>query len=97
MLDIKAGEVVILYSHVNDLFVWFDYLRPIQLFFSYVQTGLPGLNQYWALINVPCSGTQCSDAGEAWTRNPSVSSQAFYHRAAALPHVNGALSLASLQ
>ena len=31
---------------VADLFVWFDYLRPSQQFFSYVGTGLPGLHQY---------------------------------------------------
>ena len=30
-------------------------------------------------------GPQCSDAGEARTRSPSVSSQAFYHRVTALP------------
>ena len=32
-----------------------------------------------------CSRTQCSDAGEAQTRCPSVSSQALYHWATALP------------
>ena len=32
-----------------------------------------------------CSRTQCSDAGEARTRGPSVSSQALYHWATALP------------
>ena len=30
-------------------------------------------------------GLQRSDAGEARTRDPSVSSQALYHRATALP------------
>ena len=30
-------------------------------------------------------GPQRSDAGEAWTRGPSVSSQALYHWATALP------------
>ena len=30
---------------------------------------------------------QCSDASEARTRGPSVSSQAFYHWATALPHL----------
>ena len=30
-------------------------------------------------------GPQRSDAGEAWTRSPSVSSQALYHWATALP------------
>ena len=46
--------------------------------FSYKATGLPGLNQYYARINVSCSRTQSSDAGEARTRGPSVSSQALY-------------------
>ena len=36
-------------------------------------------------INVPCSRTQRSGAGEARTRGPSVSSQALYHLATALP------------
>ena len=30
----------------NLTFVWFDSLRPSQQFFSYVGTGLPGMNQY---------------------------------------------------
>ena len=47
--------------------------------FSYVGTGLPGLNQYKARINVSCSRTQHSDAGKARTPDPSVSSQALYH------------------
>ena len=33
-------------------------------------------------------GTQRSDAGEAQTRGPSVSSQALYHWATALPTVS---------
>ena len=32
-------------------------------------------------------GPQRSDAGEARTRGPSVSSQALYHWATALPHI----------
>ena len=32
-----------------------------------------------------CSRTQCSEAGEAQTRGPSVSSQALYHCATAFP------------
>ena len=37
-------------------------------------------------IKVSCSRTQLSDAGEAWTPSPSVSSrQALYHWATALP------------
>ena len=37
------------------LLVWFDSLRPSEHFFSYVGTGLQGLNQYKARINVFCS------------------------------------------
>ena len=41
--------------------------------FSYIGTGIPGLNQYYARINVSYSRTQHSDAGEArpaapWSR-----------------------------
>ena len=61
------------------LFVWFDSLRHSQQFFSYAGTCLPGLNQYKARINVSCTSTEHSDPGEAWTFNPSVSSQALYH------------------
>ena len=50
----------------------------VSKFFSYVGTGLPGLNQYKARINVSCSRTQYS---EARTPNPSISRQALYHRA----------------
>ena len=39
-------------------FFLFDYLRPSQQSFSYVETGLRGLNQYLARINVFCSRTQ---------------------------------------
>ena len=60
-------------------FVWFESLCPSQQFFSYVGTGLPGLNQYSARINVSYSRTQCSIADETQTGNPSVSSQALYH------------------
>ena len=65
------------------LLIWF--FTSHQQSFSYVGTGLPGLNQYKARINVSCSRTQRSDAGEARTCGPSVSSQALYHWATALP------------
>ena len=71
------------------LFVWFDSLCRSQQFFSYVGTGLPGLNQYWARINESCSRTQCSNASEARIRNPSVLSQALYHWATAALLWNG--------
>ena len=54
------------------LFCLFDSLRPSQQSFSYVGTG--GLNQYYAKINVSCSMTRRSDAGEARNRGPLVSS-----------------------
>ena len=66
-------------------FVWFDSLCPSQQFFSYVGTGLPGLNQYQARINVSCSRTQHRDASEARTWGPSVSSQVLYNWATVLP------------
>ena len=56
--------------------------------FSYKGMGLPGLNQDKARINVSCSRTQRSDAGDALTQGPSVSSQALYHWATALLGVN---------
>ena len=56
------------------LFCLFDSLRPSQQSFSYVGTGLPGPNQYYARINVSCSMTRRSDAGEARNRGPLVSS-----------------------
>ena len=56
------------------LFCLFDSLRPSQQSFSYVGTSLPGLNQYYARINVSCSMTRRSDAGEARNRGPLVSS-----------------------
>ena len=57
---------------------------PQQQSFCYVRTDLPGLNQYYARINVSCSRTQFSDVGEARTHGPSVLSQALYHTATAL-------------
>ena len=73
-------------SRHMSLFVWFDSLHPSQQSFSYVRMDIPGLNQFWARrINVSCSRTQHSDASEALTRGPSVSSQALYHWATALP------------
>ena len=45
------------------------------IYLSYVGTGFAGLNQYLARINISCSRTQHSEAGEART----VSSQVLYH------------------
>ena len=67
------------------LFVWFDFLRPInnlsvkqgQVFLGWTSTKLG----YMCLAQ----GPQRSDAREARTRGPSVSSQALYHSATALP------------
>ena len=78
----------VLFSFQFCLFVWFDSLHPSPQIFSYVGTGLPGLNQYQARINLSCSKTQHSDAGEARTSNLSVSSQALYYWATALPPIS---------
>ena len=72
-----------MHTLANSLFDLILYVH--QQSFSYAGTGLPGLNQYQARINVSCSRPQGSDAGEARTRSLSVSSQALYHRATALP------------
>ena len=56
-----------------------DSLCPSQQSFSYARTGLIGLNQYKAMMNVSCSRAQRSDAGEARIRNHSVLSIALYH------------------
>ena len=72
-------------NHSMILFGWFDSLCPSQQFFSYVRMDIPGLNQYLTRINVSCSRIQHSNAGEAWTCFPSVSSQALYHWATMLP------------
>ena len=63
--------------------IWF--FTAHQQSFSYVGTGLPGLNQYQAIINVSCTRTQRNDAGEAPTHGPSVSIEALYHWTPALP------------
>ena len=47
--------------------------------FRHIGAGRPRFNQYFASINVSCSRTQGSDAGEARTRGSTVSSQALYH------------------
>ena len=63
--------------------IWF--FTSHQQSFSYVGTGLPGLNQYYARINVSCSRTTTQWCRWGTTRDPSVSSQALYHWATALP------------
>ena len=73
---------------IHPYFVCLIFLHSSQKFFSYVGTGLPGLNQYLARINVSFSKTRHSDAGEARTHGPSVSSQALYHWATVLPKKN---------
>ena len=50
-----------MYMHNLSLcFVCSDSLHPSQQFFTYVETGLPGLNQYLAEDKVSCSRTQHS-------------------------------------
>ena len=46
-------------------FVWFNSLHPRQKKFSYVRTGLPGLEPVLSKDYVSCSRTQHSDASEA--------------------------------
>ena len=53
-------------KHSIFCFIWFFTFH--QQSFSYLWTGLPGLNQYYAKINVSCSRPQRSDAGKARTQ-----------------------------
>ena len=74
------AEIVMGRNWHGPILLWAEMTR------NHVKTGLPGLNQYLARINVPCSRTQRSDTSEAQTRSPLVFSQALYHWATALPH-----------
>ena len=67
------------------LFIWFDSLRPINNLS--VKQGWVFLGWTSTKLGYMClaQGPQRSDAGEARTRSPSVSSQALYHWATALP------------
>ena len=67
------------------LFVWFDSLCPINNLS--VKQGRVFLGWTSTKLGKMClaQGLQHSDAGEARTRGPSVSSQALYHWATALP------------
>ena len=55
-----------------------DSLRPTHNF-QLCQEGISALNKYSAGLNMSCARSQRSDAREARSRNPSVSSQALYH------------------
>ena len=66
----------------TDLFCLIWFLTSHQQCFSYKGTGLPGLNQYLARINVLALGHK---AVTPLRLEPSVSSQALYHWATALP------------
>ena len=59
--------------------------------FSYMETDFPELNQYYARINVSCSRTQRSDAGEARTRGPSV--RVKHYTTEPLPSLHQALDI----
>ena len=67
------------------VFFLFDSLRPINNLS--VKQGRVFLGRTSTKLGKMClaQGPQCSDAGEARTRGPSVSSQALYHGATALP------------
>ena len=72
---------------IKSIFVWFDSLHPINNLS--VKQGRVFLGWTSTKIGWMClpKGPQCSDAGEARTRGPSVSSQALYHWATALPNL----------
>ena len=87
-------ELAILHKVVAGMlilrsFVWFDSLRPI-INLS-VKQGWVFLG--WTSTKLPAQGPQHTVAGEARTRGPSVSSQAFYHWATALPDIEKLLPL----
>ena len=67
-------------------FVWFDFLRPINNLS--VKQGRVFLGWTSTKQGKMClaQGPKRSHVGEAWTRGPSVSSQALYHWATALPY-----------
>ena len=67
------------------IFVWFDSLRPIDNLS--VKQGRVFLGSTSTKLGYMClaQGQQRSDAGEAQTRDPSVSSQALCHWATVLP------------
>ena len=69
------------------LFVWFDSLRPIHTLS--VNQGRVFLGWTSTKLGSMClaQGPQRSDTGEARTRGPSMSSQALYHWATALPRI----------
>ena len=63
---------------ILNLLVWFDFLHPIQQFFSHIGTvflALTGTTE----DKVSCSRTQPSATGKARALNPSILSQALYH------------------
>ena len=66
------------------IFVWFDPLHPINNLS--VKQGRVFLGWISTKLGKMClaQGPQCSEAGEARTRGPSVLSQALYHWATAL-------------
>ena len=88
MYNVKGLKVVQIFTQVGffECVCLFDLILYVpSTTFQLCRDDLPGLNQYYARINVSSSKTQHSDAGEARTRGPLVSRQAFYHYATALP------------
>ena len=61
-----------------DYFVSVDALRPDQ-HFSIMSGYFPGFNQYLEKDRVSFSWTQHSASGKIRARDPSISSQSFYH------------------
>ena len=69
--------------HDHVLLIWF--FTSTQQSFSYAGRFFLGLTSTKLGLMCLAQGPQGSDAGEARTRYPSVSSQALYHWATALP------------
>ena len=80
-----AGQLCNQSLHSMTLLVWFDSLRPINNLS--VKQGWVFLEWTSTKLGYMClaQGPQRSDTGEAQTRGLSVSSQALYHWATALP------------
>ena len=75
--DLYTGFVCLIWIFTSQSTIY-------QLFQNRSSWVEPGLNQYYARINVMKQG---SDAGQARTLTPEGSRQALYHRALALPWI----------
>ena len=72
-LSLRSLFCLFLSSPFTHFFLLFDFILNVpSTIFSYVGTGLVGLNQYQARIHVSCSKTQHSEASEAQTSKHST-------------------------